>query len=145
VWSVDTLSLSTASGRATIKKVTQHSESRVVPYTADALFQVVADIERYPEFLPWVVALRVLSRQEQALIAEMAVGYSGSATPAASASIRPRAPSMLSRSRVPSANSKIIGALPPLMRAVALISQFNLNSRVRCCRPPPARLSKKWF
>jgi coenzyme Q-binding protein COQ10 len=55
--------------------VTQHSESRIVPYTADLMFQVVSDIERYPEFLPWVVALRVLSRGADNLIAEMAVGY----------------------------------------------------------------------
>jgi coenzyme Q-binding protein COQ10 len=39
------------------------------------MYQIVADIERYPEFLPWVAALRVLSRDEKTLIAEMAVGY----------------------------------------------------------------------
>ena len=39
------------------------------------MYQIVADIERYPEFLPWVAALRLLSRDEKQLIAEMAVGY----------------------------------------------------------------------
>ena len=39
------------------------------------MYRIVADIERYPEFLPWVAALRVLSRDETELIAEMAVGY----------------------------------------------------------------------
>src|SRR5262249_40557410 len=43
------------------------------------MFQVVADIEQYPKFLPWVVALRVLSREHLAkpevVTAEMAVGY----------------------------------------------------------------------
>jgi coenzyme Q-binding protein COQ10 len=43
------------------------------------MFQVVAEVERYPEFLPWVVALRVLSRDanegREILTAEMAVGY----------------------------------------------------------------------
>jgi len=34
-------------------------------------------VEKYPEFLPWVVALRVLSRREGGLTAEMAVGYGG--------------------------------------------------------------------
>jgi coenzyme Q-binding protein COQ10 len=57
----------------------EHSESRIVPYTADLMFSVVADVERYPEFLPWVVALRVKSRQAEGgrdiLLAEMAVGY----------------------------------------------------------------------
>jgi coenzyme Q-binding protein COQ10 len=59
--------------------MTEHSESRVVPYTADLMYSVVADVERYPEFLPWVVALRVKSRAQEGereiIMAEMAVGY----------------------------------------------------------------------
>ena len=55
--------------------MTAHSETRLVPYSADLMFQVVADVEQYPKFLPWVVALRVLSRRESGLTAEMAVGY----------------------------------------------------------------------
>ena len=59
--------------------MTAHSETRTVPYTADLMFDVVADVERYPEFLPWCVALRVLSREQaktrEVLFAEMAVGY----------------------------------------------------------------------
>jgi coenzyme Q-binding protein COQ10 len=59
--------------------VTAHSESRIVPYTADLMYAVVADVERYPQFLPWVVALRVRSRTaeegREILLAEMAVGY----------------------------------------------------------------------
>ncbi len=59
--------------------MTAHSETRNVPYTADLMFQVVADVERYPKFLPWVVALRVLSREHingrDLVAAEMAVGY----------------------------------------------------------------------
>ena len=43
------------------------------------MYSVVADVERYPEFLPWVVALRVKSRAEEGeceiITAEMAVGY----------------------------------------------------------------------
>ena len=59
--------------------MTAHSETRTVPYTADLMFEVVADVQRYPEFLPWCVALRVLSREQvknrEVLTAEMAVGY----------------------------------------------------------------------
>ena len=55
--------------------MTAHRETRIVPYTADLMYAVVADVERYPEFLPWVVALRVLSRRENGMTAEMAVGY----------------------------------------------------------------------
>ena len=58
---------------------TTHSETRIVPYSADLMYRVVADVEQYPKFLPWVVALRVLSREREAerevVLAEMAVGY----------------------------------------------------------------------
>lgn len=53
----------------------RHRESRVVPYPADLMYEVVADVEKYPQFLPWVVALRVLSRNPAGMMAEMAVGY----------------------------------------------------------------------
>jgi coenzyme Q-binding protein COQ10 len=43
------------------------------------MYRVVAEVEHYPKFLPWVVALRVLSRAQEngrdVLNAEMAVGY----------------------------------------------------------------------
>ena len=52
-----------------------HRETRIVPYPAELMYAVVSDVEKYPEFLPWVVALRVLSRGENRLTAEMAVGY----------------------------------------------------------------------
>ena len=55
--------------------MTEYSESRVVPYPAEVMYRVVADIEHYPEFLPWVTALRVLSREESTLTAEMLVGF----------------------------------------------------------------------
>ena len=52
-----------------------HRETRIVPYPADLMYAVVSDVENYPEFLPWVVGLRVLSRRRDGLTAEMAVGY----------------------------------------------------------------------
>jgi coenzyme Q-binding protein COQ10 len=55
--------------------VISHHEKRVVPYPADLMYSIVADVEQYPKFLPWVVALRVLSRRQDGLTAEMAVGY----------------------------------------------------------------------
>lgn len=43
------------------------------------MFSIVADVERYPDFLPWCTGLRVLSRAKEngcdILIAEMLVGY----------------------------------------------------------------------
>ena len=61
-------------------RMPRHSESRLVPYDADLMYAIVADVERYPEFLPWVSSLRVLSRAEDEgrdiVIAEMQVGFS---------------------------------------------------------------------
>jgi coenzyme Q-binding protein COQ10 len=54
-----------------------HTETRLVPYPAELMYRVVSDVEKYPEFLPWVLALRVLSRRDNGLAAEMAVGYGG--------------------------------------------------------------------
>jgi coenzyme Q-binding protein COQ10 len=52
-----------------------HRETRIVPYPADLMYRVVAEVEHYPEFLPWVVGLRVKSRSAQVVMAEMLVGY----------------------------------------------------------------------
>ena len=52
-----------------------HRETRLVPYPAELMYAVVSDVERYPQFLPWVLALRILSRRDNGLTAEMAVGY----------------------------------------------------------------------
>jgi len=41
----------------------EHRETRVLPYTPAQMFDLVADVERYPEFLPWCVACRIVSRQ----------------------------------------------------------------------------------
>jgi len=55
--------------------VISHRETRQVPYPAELMYAVVSDVEKYPQFLPWVLALRILSRRENGLTAEMAVGY----------------------------------------------------------------------
>jgi coenzyme Q-binding protein COQ10 len=57
--------------------VIAHRETRSVPYPAELMYAVVADVEKYPEFLPWIVALRLLSRRENGVTAEMVVGYAG--------------------------------------------------------------------
>ena len=40
-----------------------HSETRVMPYSAQQMFDLVADVARYPEFLPWNSAARIRSRR----------------------------------------------------------------------------------
>ena len=44
--------------------MTKHSEKRKVPYPPLKMFDLVADIEKYPEFLPWCVASRVISNDK---------------------------------------------------------------------------------
>jgi len=58
--------------------MTKHTESRHLPYPADVMFAVVADVEKYPQFLPWVKGLRIIRRHsETAFDAEMTVGFAG--------------------------------------------------------------------
>ncbi len=40
-----------------------HSESRIMPYSAAQIYDLVSDVARYPEFLPWNSAARVRSRR----------------------------------------------------------------------------------
>jgi coenzyme Q-binding protein COQ10 len=41
----------------------KHNETRVLPYTADQMYALVADVPSYPKFLPWNAAARVRSRR----------------------------------------------------------------------------------
>jgi coenzyme Q-binding protein COQ10 len=53
-----------------------HAERLVVPYTQDQIFDLIADVERYPEFLPWCVAARIRQRPApNILIADLVIGY----------------------------------------------------------------------
>ena len=51
-----------------------HAERRVLPFSPDQLFDLVADIERYPDFLPWCVGARIKSRQAQTISADLIIG-----------------------------------------------------------------------
>ena len=53
----------------------RHSETKILPYSPEQLFALVADIERYDEFLPWVVAVRIKSSSEVATVADLVVGF----------------------------------------------------------------------
>ncbi len=52
-----------------------HAERQVVPYRPDQLFDLVADVGRYPEFLPWCVGARVRSRSETTEVADLTIGF----------------------------------------------------------------------
>ena len=51
-------------------------EVRRLPWSAGQMFDLVADVGRYGEFLPWVVATRVRSNSETEMVADMLVGFS---------------------------------------------------------------------
>jgi coenzyme Q-binding protein COQ10 len=53
----------------------RHSETRHLPYTPEQMFDLVADVARYDEFLPWVVAVRVRSSNDSETIADLVVGF----------------------------------------------------------------------
>lgn len=41
----------------------KHHEYRKMPYSAEQIYDLVADVARYPEFLPWTAAARIRSRK----------------------------------------------------------------------------------
>ncbi len=55
----------------------KHAETRHLPYTPEQMFDLVADVARYPEFLPWVSAIRVRSNDDTQMVADMIVGFKG--------------------------------------------------------------------
>lgn len=52
-----------------------HAEQRVLPYTPEQLFALVADIESYPEFLPWCVGARIRERRPGLVVADLIIGF----------------------------------------------------------------------
>jgi coenzyme Q-binding protein COQ10 len=53
----------------------KHVETRRLPYTPEQMFDLVADVGRYAEFLPWVTAVRVRSNSETEMVADLLVGF----------------------------------------------------------------------
>ncbi|MBJ7412560.1 MAG: SRPBCC family protein [Phenylobacterium sp.] len=58
-----------------------HHVSRLLPYTADQLFALVGDVDRYPEFVPWISSMRTWNARDlgegaNSLDAEAGVGFS---------------------------------------------------------------------
>jgi coenzyme Q-binding protein COQ10 len=50
-------------------------ETRRLPYSAEQMFDLVADVDRYAEFLPWVIATRIRSNSDTEMVADMVVGF----------------------------------------------------------------------
>lgn len=52
-----------------------HSEKRVLPYSQQQVFDLVADVERYPSFLPWCIACRKTKSLDDGFEADLAIGF----------------------------------------------------------------------
>ena len=52
-----------------------HHERRSLPHSAAQMYDLVADVRRYPEFLPWVSAIRIRQEDETEMLADMIVGF----------------------------------------------------------------------
>ena len=56
-----------------------HSETRPLPYTAQQMYDLVADVAKYPEFLPWCSAARIRRTYElgdgQVMEADLVISF----------------------------------------------------------------------
>lgn len=46
-----------------------------MPFTPDQLYDLVADVTKYPQFLPWCVGARIRQKRENMMIADLIIGY----------------------------------------------------------------------
>lgn len=57
----------------------RHSETRTLPYSAQQMYDLVADVARYPDFLPWTAAARIRSRTpdgaNEIVIADLVISF----------------------------------------------------------------------
>ncbi|HAK63798.1 MAG: type II toxin-antitoxin system RatA family toxin [Pseudomonadota bacterium] len=58
----------------------RHEQKRLLPFTCDQMFDLVADIPRYPEFLPWCAGARITRRErlgngQEVVLADLIIGY----------------------------------------------------------------------
>lgn len=52
-----------------------HAEKRHLPYSQKQLFDLVAEVDRYPEFLPWCTACRITRREGESFYADLVVRF----------------------------------------------------------------------
>jgi coenzyme Q-binding protein COQ10 len=52
-----------------------HAEQRKLPHSPDQMFDLVADVEKYPEFLPWCIGARIRRRRGDLIVADLVIGF----------------------------------------------------------------------
>ncbi|MFY0691534.1 MAG: type II toxin-antitoxin system RatA family toxin [Paracoccaceae bacterium] len=59
--------------------MTTHAEKRKMPYTAEQMYQLVAAVDKYPDFLPWCSAARIRSRTprdaSEVMLADLVISF----------------------------------------------------------------------
>ncbi len=53
----------------------KYSDHQIVPYQPEQIFDLVADVGKYPAFLPWCIGAHIRSQSETALVADMTIGF----------------------------------------------------------------------
>lgn len=57
----------------------RHHETRLLPYAPEALLALIADVESYPDFLPWALAARITARRPipegEEIEADLVIGF----------------------------------------------------------------------
>lgn len=53
----------------------RHQESKILPFAAERMYGLVADVGRYPEFLPWCLAADVREESRDHVLAELTIGW----------------------------------------------------------------------
>lgn len=53
----------------------RHAEIKLLPYSVEQMFDLVAAVERYPEFLPWCLGARILKRDAAEVHADLLIGF----------------------------------------------------------------------
>ena len=52
-----------------------HAEKRILPYKPQQMFDLVAAVDLYPQFLPWCIGARINEKKRNNLTADVIVGY----------------------------------------------------------------------
>lgn len=52
-----------------------HTETRILPHHPDQMFDLVADVASYPEFLPWCVGARIRESNPTMVLTDLMIGF----------------------------------------------------------------------
>jgi coenzyme Q-binding protein COQ10 len=53
----------------------KYEEKKILPYAPEQLFDLVMDIEQYPDFLPWCIGARIVKREGDIVTADLVIGW----------------------------------------------------------------------